>query len=94
MVDLVNYVEISRLLEEVAALEDRLTGNERELFRTLTARYAEPVDGTFDDKVCLEVMLRNVQIREGLGMKPGEASRRVDLPRSSDKGNGAGDGEG
>ena len=84
MVDLAHYVEISRLLDEVATLEGQLTANERELFHTLATRYEEPVSGTFDDKVCLEVMLRNVRIREGYGMKPGEATRKVDLPRATE----------
>ena len=83
MVNLASYTEIKALLDEVSTLEDRLSANERELFRTLAARYEEPVSGTFDDKVCLEVMLRNVRIRQGYGMKPGEATRQVELPRAS-----------
>jgi hypothetical protein len=81
MVNLAHYAEIKTLLDEVSGLADQLSPNERELFHTLAARYEEPVTGTFDDKTCLEVMLRNVALRKGYGMKAGEATRRVDLER-------------
>jgi hypothetical protein len=81
MVNLAHYAEIKRLLDEVAGLADQLSPNERELFHTLAARYEEPVTGTFDDQTCLEVMLRNVALRKGYGLKASEATRRVDLER-------------
>lgn len=83
MVNLAHYAEIKSLLDEVTAVADRLSPNERELFHTLAARYEEPVTGTFDDKTCLEVMLRNVALRKGYGLKASEATRRVDLERKS-----------
>jgi DNA-directed RNA polymerase specialized sigma24 family protein len=43
MVNLAHYAEIKALLDEVTAVADRLSPNERELFHTLTARYEEPV---------------------------------------------------
>lgn len=85
MVNLAHYAEIKSLLDEVAGLADQLSPNERELFHTLAARYEEPVTGTFDDKTCLEVMLRNVELRKGYGLKASDAIRRVDLERKSDK---------
>jgi hypothetical protein len=85
MVNLAHYAEIKALLDEVTAVADRLSPNERELFHTLAARYEEPVTGTFDDKTCLELMLRNVALRKGYGMKASEATRRLDLPRKSDE---------
>jgi hypothetical protein len=85
MVNLAHYAEIKTLLDEVAVLADQLSPNERELFHTLAARYEEPVTGTFDDKTCLEVMLRNVDLRKGYGLKASDATRRVDLERKSDK---------
>jgi hypothetical protein len=81
MVNLAHYAEIKTLLDEVAVLADQLSPNERELFHTLAARYEEPVTGTFDDKTCLEVMLRNVELRRGYGLKASDATRRVDLER-------------
>ncbi len=85
MVNLAHYAEIKSLLDEVVVLADQLSPNERELFHTLAARYEEPVTGTFDDKICLEVMLRNVELRKGYGLKASDATRRVDLERKSDK---------
>ena len=85
MVNLAHYAEIKTLLDEVAVLADQLSPNERELFHTLATRYEEPVTGTFDDKTCLEVMLRNVDLRKGYGLKASDATRRVDLGRKSDK---------
>ncbi len=81
MVNLAHYAEIKSLLDEVVGLADQLSPNERELFHTLAARYEEPVTGTFDDKTCLEVMLRNVELRKGYGLKASDATRRVDLER-------------
>ncbi len=85
MVNLAQYAQIKTLLDEVAGLADELSPNERELFHTLAARYEEPVTGTFDDKICLEVMLRNVEIRKGYGLKGSEAIRHIDLPRKPGK---------
>ena len=85
MVNLAHYAEIKTLLDEVAGLAGRLSPNERELFHTLAARYEEPVTGTFDDKTCLEVMLRNVALRKGYGLKASEATRRVDLQRKPEQ---------
>jgi hypothetical protein len=81
VVNLAYYAEIKALLDEVAACADDLSPNERELFHTLALRYEEPVDGSFDDKTCLELMLRNVALRASYGMKPGDATRQVDLTR-------------
>jgi len=85
MVNLAHYAEIKTLLDEVSGLADQLSPNERELFHTLAARYEEPVTGTFDDKTCLEVMLRNVALRKGYGLKASEATRRVDLQRKPEQ---------
>ena len=71
------FAEVKRLLEEVAPLEGRLTPNERELFRSLLAKYQEPAHTAFDDKVCLEVILRNIKIREGYGLDPKDTAGRV-----------------
>lgn len=79
--NLVEYAEIRELLDELDTIADELTPNEREMYAHLTAKYDTPGQGAFDDKTCLQVMLRNVGIRRGLGMKPAEATRKIDLPR-------------
>lgn len=82
MVNLAEYAEILDLVEQVGAVADDLTPNEREMFGHLKAKYEAPGQGSFDDKICLEVLLRNVGIRKGYDMKPAEAAARViDLPR-------------
>lgn len=65
MPDLARHLELQRLLEELRALEDQLLENERSLLHELERKYAEPSDGDFDDLTCLQVMLRNVEIRRG-----------------------------
>ncbi len=89
MFSLADFAEVKRLLEEVAAVEDRLTPNELELYRSLKAKYDDPGAGSFDDKTCLEVILRNIEIRKGFRLAPGDtAGRVIDMPRVG--GNGAG----
>lgn len=92
MFSLADFAEVKRLLDQVALVEDRLTPNELELFRTLKARYDDPGAGSFDDKTCLEVTLRNIEIRQKVGLAPGDTTKRViDLPRVD--GDGAGPSE-
>ena len=83
MVKLAQIAQISQLVEQVEAVADRLTPNELEMFHHLKSKYAEPVQGHFDDVICLEVILRNVTIRQEYGHSPqNAASRRIDLPRN------------
>lgn len=70
MVNLVRYAEVMDLLDQVEGQAEALMANEIEMFATLKARYAEPVDGLFDDALCLQLMLRNVAIRKGHGVDP------------------------
>ena len=77
MFDMTLFAEVKRLLEEMAVVEPRLTPNELELYRSLAAKYAEPGDTAADDRVCLEVMLRNIKIREGYRLEPGDTAGRV-----------------
>lgn len=86
MVNLVQYAEMKASLDKVAGLAEELSPNERELFHTLAARYEEVVNGSFDDRTCLDVMLRNVEIRKRYGLKARDATRRIDLPRKPEKG--------
>ena len=85
MPDLIDLAEVNRLLDRLAAVEENLTPNERELFHNLKAKYREPGVTSFDDKTCLEVMLRNIEIRRGYGLDPQDTvGRIVDLPRTDD----------
>ena len=77
MFNMTDYAQVSGLLEQVAEIEDRLSPNERELYRSLKAKYAEPGHTGADDKTCLEVMLRNVRIREAHGLQTGQSATRV-----------------
>ncbi len=83
MVDLVNHTEVVKLLAEAEALAADLTPNEQEMLSHLKSKYAVPDHGDFDDKICLEVMLRNVAIREGYTMDPkNDADRVIEVTRT------------
>jgi hypothetical protein len=70
---LIDHIQMNRLLDRLAAVKEKLTPNERELFHKL------------DDKTCLEVMLRNIEIRRGYALDPKDTvGRIIDLPRTGD----------
>ena len=77
MFNMTDYTQVSGLLEQVAEIEERLSPNERELYRSLKAKYAEPGHTAADDKTSMEVMLRNVRIREAHGLQTGQSAPRV-----------------
>ena len=86
MVDLVNHTEVVKLLAEAEALAADLTPNEQEMLSHLKLKYAVPDHGDFDDKICLEVMLRNVAIRKGYTMDPkSDAARVIEVTRTKDR---------
>ncbi len=85
MPKLIDLIQVNRLLDQLAAVEEKLTPNERELFHKLKAKYRDPGATGFDDKTCLEVMLRNVKIRRGYALDPKDTvGRIIDLPRTGD----------
>lgn len=89
MPNLRELAEVTGLLERLAAVEDALTPNERELYRSLKAKYEAPGAAGFEDRTCLEVMLRNVEIRRAHGLDPQDTvGRIVDLPLKDDAGDG------
>lgn len=55
---------IQTLLAEIEPIATRLPSNERRLFEELKAKYATATAVGFADRRCLEVILRNVQVRE------------------------------
>jgi hypothetical protein len=79
MLDLVNRAQVLELLEECELQKNNLTANEFEMFSHLKLKYKEADDGSFDDKICLEVMLRNIGIRKSVSMNKNEATRIIDV---------------
>ena len=77
MVNLAYHAEVLKLLAEVEAMAADLTPNEQEMLSHLKSKYAVPDHSDFDDKICLEVMLRNVAIRKGYTMDPKSDTARV-----------------
>ena len=87
MVNLARHVEAQRLLEQIAAVEDRLLPNELEMVHHLRAKYGEPGVTDFDDVPVLEVILRNVEIRKGYRIDPRKDAARVyELARKGEDG--------
>ena len=83
MVKLAYHAEVLKLLAEVEAMAADLTPNEQEMLSHLKSKYAVPDHGDFDDKICLEVMLRNVAIRRGYTMDPkSHATRVIEVTRT------------
>ena len=85
MVDIANRAHVLQLLTEVEALADKLTSNELEMLYHLKSKYAAPDRGDFDDKICLEVMLRNVSIRNAFKMDKADATRVINMPVAEEK---------
>ncbi len=87
MSNIVNRAEVLQLLSELERHQNKLTLNELEMYRSIKSRYKAFDDESFDDKVCLEVMLRNIGIRDGYGMDKNEATRVIDLDVDSSNSN-------
>ena len=86
MSEMANYVAVKRLLDRLAPLGEALTPAERGTVEEIEARYDVPGQGAFDDKLCLEVILRNVEIRARHRLDPtAAAARRIELGRESPK---------
>lgn len=61
--------EIRALLDRVGEIESQLADNEREMYLALRGKYADACEIGFEDKLLLEVMLRNVGVREQKGVR-------------------------
>ena len=83
MVDLVNRAQVLELLEACEQQKEQLTATEFEMYSQLKSKYSEADEGAFDDKICLEVMLRNIGIRESVNMNKNEATRVIDVDKRS-----------
>ena len=87
MFDMIAYAAFKERLDELGAVEDELMPNERETYRSLALKYAEPATPEATDAVCLDVILRNVEIRKRYDFDAATDSGRViDLPRVGRRG--------
>ncbi len=64
MFDMAGYVGFKHLIDRVAAAGTALMPNEAETLAALEDKYAEPQTPDATDVTCLEVILRNVEIRK------------------------------
>ncbi len=81
MMDLANRAQVLALLETCESQKDQLTANEFEMFSQLKSKYREADEGSFDDKICLEVMLRNIGIRKSVNMNKNQATRIIEVDK-------------
>lgn len=68
LTDLATLIEIQELIEKAGKIEHKLADNEKEILRDLRDKYAGPCEIGFEDKALLDVLLRNVAIREQKGI--------------------------
>ena len=74
-------------MTEASAKAAELMPNERETYRSLALKYAEPATPEATDAVCLDVILRNVEIRKGYDFDAAtDGGRVIDLPRVGRRG--------
>lgn len=68
LTDLATLVEIQDLIEKATRIEHKLADNEKEILRELRDKYAGPCEVGFEDKTLLQVLLRNVAVRQDKGI--------------------------
>jgi len=68
LTDLATLIEIQDLIEKATKIENKLADNEKEILNDLREKYAGPCEVGFEDKTLLEVLLRNVAIRQDKGI--------------------------
>ena len=87
MFNMIAYATFKERLAELGAVEDELMPNELETYRSLALKYAEPATPEATDAICLDVILRNVEIRKGYDFDARTDSGRViDLPKVGRRG--------
>ena len=83
MTDLVQYLEVQRLLDEVEDVADELAENERDMVDWLRRSCEDPSHNEAQRDMAvrlLETILRNVRIRRGYDMDASEHTpRKIDL---------------
>lgn len=80
MTDLVQYLEVQRLLDEVEDVADELAANERDMVDWLRRSCEDPSHNEAQAVRLLETILRNVRIRRAYDIDAGEHTpREIDL---------------
>ena len=79
MPELKDREQVLELLSECAVIKEQFTANEYEMYSHIKEKYEKESEGSFDDKICLEVMLRNIQIRKDLAGEKRTVSKVVNL---------------
>lgn len=79
--DLTEHVELKALTDRLDTRRGELSAAEATLLDDISGRLAVPGETTFDDKICLEVMLRNIEIRKQMAVGPDVAEQSRELPR-------------
>ena len=83
MFDMTAYAAFKNRLDDLGAVEGELLPNERETYRSLALKYAEPATPDATDAVCLDVILRNVAIRKGYDFDAKtDGGRVIELPHA------------
>ena len=80
MVELAAFVALQRLIEQADAVEESLMPNEREMLHSLKAKYREPIDVDPFDATALEVILRNVEVAQGIRLRSAQGRRAGHRP--------------
>ena len=80
MFDMAGYVEFKHLIDRVEAAGAALMPNETETLADLKDKYAEPLTPDATDVTCLEVILRNIEIRKHYAVDAeSHAGRSIDF---------------
>ncbi len=77
MFDMAGYVEFKHLIDRVEAAGAALMPNETETLAELKDKYAEPLTPDATDVTCLEVILRNIEIRKHYAVDAESHARRT-----------------
>ena len=83
MPDLLDREQVLQLLSDCVAVKDQFTANEYEMYSHIKDKYEKESEESFDDKICLEVMLRNISIRKDLALDKNDVTRVIDVKKKS-----------
>ncbi len=80
LTDLVQYLEVQRLLDDIDDVADELAANERDMVDWLRRHCEDPSHNEAQAVRLLETILRNVRIRRAYDVDASEQTRRrIDL---------------
>ena len=83
MPELEDRKQVLELLSECAVIKEQFTANEYEMYSHIKEKYEIESEGSFDDKICLEVLLRNISIRKDLALDKDDITRVIDVEKKS-----------